>query len=233
MIFNDFLKALAQLPEKRFQGVLWMGIGLTVAMLFAITTVFGWLAGWLVPDSFSLPLIGQITWLDDAATFAGVGVMLVASVFLMVPVASAVTGMFLESVAQAVEDKHYPHLPDVAPQPIGDVIRDSLGFFGLMVAVNLVGLVVYLLSGPLAPFVFWAVNGFLLGREYFQMVAMRRLGREGATELRRAYPLRIWLAGMLMAVPLSIPLVNLLIPIIGAATFTHQFHRLNARSARV
>lgn len=233
MIFNDFLKALAQLPEKRFQGVLWMGIGLTVAMLFAITTVFGWLAGWLVPDSFSLPLIGQITWLDDAATFAGVGVMLVASVFLMVPVASAVTGMFLESVAQAVEDKHYPHLPDVAPQPIGDVIRDSLGFFGLMVAVNLVGLVVYLLSGPLAPFVFWAVNGFLLGREYFQMVAMRRLGRKGATELRRAYPLRIWLAGMLMAVPLSIPLVNLLIPIIGAATFTHQFHRLNARSARV
>nr|NIM08551.1 hypothetical protein [Planctomycetales bacterium]NIN77158.1 hypothetical protein [Planctomycetales bacterium] len=88
MILNDFLKAIAQLPERRFQGVLWMGIGLTIAMLFALTTVFGWLAGWLVPDSFSLPVIGQITWLDDAATFASVGVMLVASVFLMVPVAS-------------------------------------------------------------------------------------------------------------------------------------------------
>ena len=31
----------------------------------------------------------------------------------------------------------------------------------------------------------------------------------------------------LMALPLSIPLVNLVIPILGAATFTHLFHRLN------
>ena len=229
MIFNDFLKALAQLPERRFQGVFWLGIGITIATLFVITSVFGWFAGWLVPDNFALPVIGEVTWLDDAATFAGIGVMLVASIFLMVPVASAVTGFFLESVAQAVEDKHYPHLSDVDPMPIADVIRDSVGFFGLMLLVNLVGLIVYLLSGPLAPFVFWAVNGFLLGREYFQMVAMRRIGRQAASALRKRYSLRIWFAGCLMAVPLSVPIVNLLVPVLGAATFTHQFHRLASR----
>ena len=233
VIFTAFADALGQMSDPRFRAVLLKGVGLTVLLLFAIYALVYFFVLWLLPETITLPWVGQVGLAESLIPWGSVILMMVLSVFLMVPVASAVTGMFLESVAQAVEDKHYPHLPDVAPQPIGDVIRDSLGFFGLMVAVNLVGLVVYLLSGPLAPFVFWAVNGFLLGREYFQMVAMRRLGRKGATELRRAYPLRIWLAGMLMAVPLSIPLVNLLIPIIGAATFTHQFHRLNARSARV
>ena len=103
----------------------------------------------------------------------------------------------------------------------------SLGFFALLVVVNALALVVYLFSGPLAPFVFWSVNGFLLGREYFQLVAMRRIGRDGAKALRRKHGFSIFVAGLLMTIPLSIPIINLLVPVLGAATFTHQFHRLN------
>ena len=69
----------------------------------------------------------------------------------------------------------------------------------------------------------------MLGREYFQLVAMRRLGRAGAKQAFRDNLFTIWMAGGLMAVPLSLPLVNLVIPILGVATFTHLFHRLNAR----
>ena len=71
------------------------------------------------------------------------------------------------------------------------------------------------------------MNGYLLGREYFMLVASRRLGRDGARAMRKAYSLRIWAAGVLMAAPLSIPLINLAIPVLGVATFTHMFHRLN------
>ena len=74
---------------------------------------------------------------------------------------------------------------------------------------------------------FWGLNGFLLGREYFTLVAMRRLGPAGAKALRSRHAGRVWLAGTLMAIPLSIPLVNLLVPVLGAASFTHLFHRLN------
>ncbi|MEO0381733.1 MAG: EI24 domain-containing protein, partial [Pseudomonadota bacterium] len=84
---------------------------------------------------------------------------------------------------------------------------------------------------PSAIFIFWGLNGFLLGREYFMLAAMRRVGRAQAKELRRAHSSTVWLAGTLMAIPLSIPLLNLLIPIIGAATFTHLFHRLTAAQA--
>jgi CysZ protein len=87
--------------------------------------------------------------------------------------------------------------------------------------VNLLALVLYGFVGPFAPLMFWAVNGWLLGREYFQMAATRRLGRDGARALYRAERGRVWRAGMLMAAPLSLPFVNLLIPVLGAATFTH------------
>lgn len=104
---------------------------------------------------------------------------------------------------------------------------DSLKFFGLLIVVNLLAIVIYLLSTVLAPVIFWIVNGILLGREYFQLVAMRRLGRKGANALRKKHRPTIWLAGFLMAVPLSMPLVNLFIPVLGVAVFTHIFHKLN------
>ncbi|HMR62042.1 EI24 domain-containing protein, partial [Amaricoccus sp.] len=152
--------------------------------------------------------------------------MLVLSVVLMVPTAAAVVGFFLEEVADAVEAEHYPGLAPAAGPGLSAQIGDALRFFALVVAVNLAALVVYLLLPPVAPFVFWLINGFLLGREYFQLVAMRRLGPEGAARLRRANAGRIWLAGTAMAVPLSVPVLNLLVPILGVAVFTHQFHRL-------
>ncbi len=144
----------------------------------------------------------------------------------MVPVAALFTGLFLDDVADAVEARHYPALAPARRLGLAEGVRESLGFFAVLVAANLAALVVYLLVAPLAPFVFWAVNGVLLGREYFQLVAVRRLGRAGARVLRRRHPLAIWLAGTLMAVPLTIPVLNLTVPILGAATFTHLFHRL-------
>jgi CysZ protein len=143
------------------------------------------------------------------------------------PVASVFTGLFLEQVVEAVESKYYPNLAPAQPFLVAEILLDSLAFLGLLILVNLLALIVYLLSTLAAPLVFWAVNGLLLGREYFQMVAMRRLGRKGAKALRARNRGQIWLVGALMAVPLTIPVVNLVVPILGIATFTHLFHRLN------
>jgi CysZ protein len=68
----------------------------------------------------------------------------------------------------------------------------------------------------------------LLGREYFTLVAQRRLPGPEVAALRRRNRLAIWAAGVLMAVPLTLPLANLVVPVLGAATFTHLFHRLAA-----
>jgi uncharacterized protein involved in cysteine biosynthesis len=229
MIADAVGKALGQLGDPRFRRVLALGIGLTVALLFAATALFVWVVGWIVPDSITLPWIGEIAWVDDVASWAVVPLMLVLSVFLMVPVASAFTGIFLDDVTDAVEARHYPALGPAPKVPLATALRDSAGFLGVIVAANLAALVPYILLAPLAPVIFLALNGYLLGREYFQLIAMRRLGREGAKAARRRNAGTIWLAGAVMALPLSIPVVNLLVPVIGAAAFTHLFHRLEGR----
>ncbi len=229
MIFSAFSLALGQIGDPRFRRVLFLGVALTIALLFAASIGFVTLIGGLVGDDATLPLIGQVTWLNDVLGWTSVGVTLLLSVFLMVPVASAITSMFLDEVAQAVEDKHYPHLPPVAGVPFGEALRDTVNFLGVLIGANLLALALYIIFTPLAPFIFWALNGFLLGREYFTLAAMRRVGRDGAKRLRARHIGMIWLAGTLMAIPLSVPLVNLLIPILGAATFTHIFHAVQRR----
>ncbi|MEI4194253.1 EI24 domain-containing protein [Roseovarius sp. E0-M6] len=231
MIFSSFIKAVSQISDPRFRRVLYLGIGLTFALLVAVYALFLVWLQWILGDGAELPLIGQVTWVDDLLSWGSLFLMLVLSVFLMVPVASAITSMFLEDVAQAVEDRHYPDLPPVPRISWTDALTDTLSFLGVLIVVNLLAIILYLLFAPAAIFIFWAVNGFLLGREYFQLAAMRRIGRARAKELRREHRGKIWLAGTLMAMPLSIPLLNLVIPILGAATFTHLFHAVTRDKA--
>ena len=228
-MLGDFFRALGQLGDRRFRSVLWRGIGLTLALLVAVYVLVLNAIRVFVPDQVTLPWIGPVGGIDAVLSWGSIPVILLASVFLMVPVASAFTGFFLEDVAEAVEDRHYPALPALTPVPFLTTVMDSMVFFGVLVLANLLALAIYPFAGPLAPVLFWVVNGYLLGREYFTMVAMRRVGRAGARMLRRRHAGEIWLAGTLMAAPLSVPLVNLLIPVLGIATFTHLFHRLQVR----
>jgi uncharacterized protein involved in cysteine biosynthesis len=229
MIFASFFKALGQIGDPRFRRVMGLGVLLALALLAAVYAGFLVLINSFVPGTIDLIFVGPITGVDALLGWGSLFLMLGLSVFLMVPVASAFSGLFLEDIADAVEDRHYPGLPPVTPVRLGDSLVDSLNFLGLVIAANVLALVLYIFAGPFIPVVFWAVNGWLLGREYFTLVATRRIGREGAKALRAQNSGRIWLAGILMAAPLSVPLVNLVIPVLGVATFTHLFHRMAAR----
>ncbi|WP_146586564.1 EI24 domain-containing protein [Puniceibacterium confluentis] len=230
MILGAFFKAVGQIDDPRFRRVLMLGIALTLALLVGAYAGFIGLIHWLVGEDATLPILGPVTWLNDLLSWGSLFFMLFLSVFLMVPVASAITSMFLEDVADAVEDRHYPNLPPVTRVPFREALRDTVSFLGVLIGANVLALILYVFFAPAALFIFWGLNGFLLGREYFTLAAMRRVGREGAKQLRRKHMLTIWIAGVLMAMPLSVPLMNLVIPILGAATFTHLFHQLWQRA---
>lgn len=227
MILASFFKALAQLPDKRFRSVLWRGIGLTIALLIGIYAGLLWLIEWLTAEPITLPGVGQVTWLGDLLSWGSLGLVIIMSIFLMVPVASAITSLFLDEVAQAVEDKHFTSLPAVPKISFSEGLRDTANFLGVLIAANVFAFLLYAVFPFAAIFIFYALNGYLLGREYFQLAAMRRIGRTRAKELRKQHQSTIWIAGCLMAVPLSFPLINLVVPILGAATFTHLYHAVS------
>ena len=229
MILGDFLKALGQIGDARILRVMALGVVLALGLLFAIYGVLIGVIDLFVPGSVSIPLIGQVEGLTTLFGWGSLLLVLVLSVFMMVPVASAFTAFFLEEVADAVEDRHYPGLPPARSPGFLAALADTLGLLALLLAVNLISLLLWPFAGPVMPFLAWGINGYLLGREYFTLVAARRLGREAAQQLRQQNAGQIWLAGVLMAAPLSFPLVNLLVPVLGVATFTHLFHRLQRR----
>ena len=226
-LIGDFLRAVSQLGDGRFLGVLLKALGLTIALLIGITVAAVWALALLPDPLFTLPVIGAVSIPVLGAQGLALGGMLIASSFLMFPVAAVFVGMFLDQIADAVEARHYPGLPETRRPGLVEGLTVGLGFAGTIIVANLIALIFYILFAPAAPLIFYALNGYLLGREFFQMVAIRHIGPSEARDLRRRHWLRVWLAGLLMAVPLSIPIVNLLIPILGVATVTHQYHRLS------
>ena len=226
MILGDFLKALGQIGDGRILRVMALGVMLALGLLYVIYIALIGAVDLFLPGSVTIPFVGQVDGLSTLFGWGSLLLVLVLSVFMMVPVAAAFTAFFLEEVADAVEDQHYPGLPAARSLGFWDQLIDTMGLLGVLLAVSLMSLVLWPFAGPLMPVLAWGINGYLLGREYFTLVAARRLGREGARALRQRHAGQVWLAGVLMAAPLSFPLVNLLVPVLGVATFTHLFHRL-------
>eukprot|EP01030_Chromulinospumella_sphaerica_P015969 gene15969-15777_t len=116
-----------------------------------------------------------------------------------------------------VEERHYPWDPRGTPLPAGRALVMAMQFFVLMLVVNLAVLpMVFFGIGAIA---LVAANAYLLGREYFEMVAMRHMPVEEAKVMRKENILSL------------IPIVNLAVPLFATSYFTHIFKSVRASSA--
>lgn len=225
-MFSDYSRAISQVFDRRFITVLIKSIGLTLGLLIGLTMILMYFISFIPAMSFTIPLIGyEVTFLEELAETASFGLILILSSFLMFPVAALFVGLFLDEIADAVEARHYPTLPEPRRQSWGEVLTQSIEFMFVLIGANVIALIIYLLSTVLAPVIFWLVNGYLLGREYFEVVATRRIDKREAKSLRQKNFFAVWMAGALIAVPLSIPVLNILAPVIGVAAFVHLYHR--------
>lgn len=220
-MIGAFSKAIRQLGDPAIRRVVWLSIAVSLGVFVALWAAVGFL--------LTETTLFQTGWLDTAIDVLG-GVATVAiSWFLFPVVISAFIGLVLERVAEAVERRYYPALPPAREIPNSEAIGGSLRFLAITVALNLVVLV-FLIFPPIFPFVFYGVNGYLLSREYFEVVAARRMPPPEVKALRRQQMARLFPAGVAVAFLLTVPIVNLLAPIIGTAAMVHIFQRL--RSAR-
>ncbi len=166
----DFLRAAGQVFDARFTAVLLWSLALTLGLLAGLSLGAVGLVG-LLPESFELPLIGAVATPLGAVRGLALGAMLLLSAFLMFPVAAMFVNLFLDRIVDAVEARHYPELAAGRPMGLAEALKGAVGFTLVVLGVNLVAMIFYLVSGPFAPLIFWAVNGYLFGREYFELVA--------------------------------------------------------------
>lgn len=145
-----------------------------------------------------------------------------ALAWLLFPaVATTILSLFLEPVLRRLEHQHYPALPPSLGMPLGAALLSGLRLLGLTIGLNLLALPIYLLIPAINLLLFYLLNGYLLGREYFDLIALRRLDGVAARALWRGRRGRWVLAGTAIAALLSLPVINLAAPLIAAALMLH------------
>jgi uncharacterized protein involved in cysteine biosynthesis len=210
-LFGAIAKTLGQLNDPPIRRVIGKTLGLAILGYILFVVLVYLLIGWLS---------GLAGWLEDLAQFGGVIGAIVVAWFLFPSVAAAIAGIFADDVIDAVEAKHYPFLSPGRPVPVLAAVLDGLKLALIALIANLLALP-FLLVFPIYVLITWGVNGWLLGREYFEMVAFRRMNRASAHELHRRHNRIFTMAGVIIAVCLTIPFVNLLAPVLGAAFMVH------------
>jgi CysZ protein len=184
--------------------VLWLAI----AAILYHTALFAW---------------GPLNWIVNL--LGGLAV-LVLSWLLFPAVVTLIMGFYLERVAAAVEALDYPWRGPPRRQPISELVSVTLRLTVLTLVLNLLALPVYLLVPGINLFLFLVLNGYLFGRGYFEVVALRRLDSGEARKVRNRFAGRVFLGGVVIAGLFALPLVNLVAPVIATAFMLHVFEAL-------
>ena len=213
-------KALGDLLSKEFRTFLLKAIGLTLALFVAI------LLGVEILLSY-LSLI-PLPWAETLAAIGAGLVLLVAFFFMMSPVIAIFAGLYLDSIAERVEERHYPQDPVGSPLSGYLAIVTSLQFAALVLVINLAVLpLVFTGIGAVALII---ANAYLLSREYFEMIAMRHMPVDEARQLRKENSPQVFAAGFVPALLSIMPIVNLAVPLFATSYFVHIFKRVQASS---
>ena len=213
-MIRSLMRAVGQLPDSTFTRVIITAILSSLALFALLLGGFGWV--------LANTTLFEATWLDTSVSLLG-GVAALGLSWLMFPaVMVAVSSLMLDSIVAAVERRHYPHLEPAREIPLWRSILESLRFLALVLVLNLAALPLYFVP-VVNLFVYFLVNGYLVGREYYELVAVRRLNRAGMRYLRSRAKLRLFAAGVIIAFISTLPIVNLVVPVLAAAFMVHIF----------
>jgi uncharacterized protein involved in cysteine biosynthesis len=219
------LRALAQLDDPAFLGVVWRSLAWALAAFAALAGALAWGA-----DALLAEYSRWLGWLGGG--LAGVAVALLCLYFFL-PLATVIAALYADRIAAAVERRCYPGLPPARPAPLSAQIVEGVAL-GIRVLVLQVVTLLLSLIPPLTPIVVplgWFIAAWAVGRGLFTAVAMRRMDRRGAAILYHALRPAVLAQGALIALAGLVPLLNLFVPVLGTAAMVHVLHGSRLRWA--
>src|SRR6201990_2866164 len=227
------VKAISQMLSPPMRSILWRSIALALVLITVLAVglqrLLSWFAtygeGWaeaVLGPGFPTPA-NAIAWVISIA--AGLGVVL-GGIFLMPAISSLVASFFVDDVGDLVEREHYPaERPGVA-LPLGLAMTEGIKTALLTIVVYLVALPFVLVAGA-GFLVFFIAPAWLLGKQYFELAAMRFRSPAEAKAMRKYHAATVFTAGLFIAAFVSIPIVNLATPVFAMAVMVHMHKRLS------
>lgn len=211
--------ALRQMFDRKFQGVLWLGVGATFALFVALLIALRFVVTFV-------PTFG-LSWMEDAVAIISSFALAIAFIFMGAPIAQAFASIFLDRVADAVERKHYPDVKQGDGASTWGLIIAGLTFAAVSAALNLLAFPLQIVSFGIGSVVVLFINGYLTGRTFFELAALRHMPTRQARALRRSHRVRLFLGGALISLLAMIPILNFFVPLFGAAMMTHEYNKLS------
>ena len=227
------VKALSQILSPPMRSILWRSIGLALVLITVLAVglqrLLSWFAdsggvwaeGMLGPNFHST--LNVLSWIVSIT--AGLGVVL-GGIFLMPAITSLVASLFVDDVADHVEREHYPAEQPGVALPVAIAMTEGVKTALLTILVYLVAVPFVLFAG-VGFIVFFIATAWLLGREYFELAAMRFRSPADAKAMRKDNAATVFTAGLFIAAFVSIPIVNLATPLFGMAFMVHMHKRLS------
>ena len=215
-MIRAFELAVRQLGDPRLRVIIWQSLLLSLVLQIAI----GVLAWWLLQSFATF----QWGWLNETIRWLGGGAVAVLALMLFPASFGIVISVFMERIADIVEARHYPQLGPARGIPLWTGLWSGILFLFTLVAINLVMLpfyVVALFVAGLGAVLFYGVNGLLTGREYYEQVALRRRDPAEVKAWRKANTSTLWLTGIGIVFLGTVPILNLIVPVLGMATMVH------------
>lgn len=233
------ISALIQMFSRPFRAVLFKSVGLAAALLVLLVILVYRLLSWLTTsgEAWAEGVLGAmahgplaaLAWILAIAFGFG---LVAGAIFLMPAVTALVAGFFADEIAETVERTHYPFDPPGIALPLSRAILAGLKTAALAIAIYVV-CAPFLLFAGFGAILFFLATAYLLGREYFDLAAMRFHPVAEAKAMRRAHRTTVFIAGLFIAGFVSIPIVNLATPLFGAAFMVHVHKRLLGRRSAV
>lgn len=215
-MLSDLARAVALLPTAPVRRTLLISLGLSVVLIAGSVPLVEWLLGLLGSSGYP--------WLDRLVGAVGAAGTLFAGWFLFPVLLASVMSLFLDAVVDAAELRHLS-LPPPRRVPLAETVAGAARFAALAITLNVLCLPLYLIPGVNLP-LFILVNGYLFGREYVDLVALRRMEPAALPGFRSRHQALLWRVGLVTAGLAWVPFVNLVAPLIGSAFATFQAHRL-------
>ncbi len=219
---ENHLRALAFFLSR--DGV---GLILRIAFISAVGLLVAFVISAMLIDTSNLRinLFGyEINFLESVAFWVALGSVFVVLTVLWMPIVALATSCFLERIADAAERRYFPDLGPPLPVSFGSAMRS-----GLRISVLTGGIAVLLLLGtpflgPAAPLLGAGATGYVLGREYHDIVAMRRLQPVEIAASWQRNRGGHWVAGFIASLAMLVPILNLFAPVYGVAFAAISFH---------
>lgn len=223
MVIESARKAASVLTRPKFRTVLLKSIGLTILLFVGL-----WIGTEAAFSSIVTPALSGWPWVATIFIWLlGTGIIVGAG-FLLAPVSAIFAGLFLDDVADFIEESDYPEDGIGKPVPIGHAMWLAIRFLVLVVGANILTLLLVPFLG-LGFGLFFLVNGYLLGREYFTFAAMRFRSEGDAKLMRQRNSTTVLMGGLIIAGFMAVPILNLATPVFAAALMVHLHKSLTKK----